>query len=284
MKWSVRFIFTLLGVGFIILTFRCDNKYYFKYWLSPINRGVIEYNSLRPQLETKEDICGPKSPYEEYYNADYFKWQIQHQMFQAAHSNPTRGGLIKPEYTVLEIGCSAGAVLNRIQCAQKICVEINTNAREYAAKTYNIMTFRCIAELPDNSIHYAYSVSVLEHVEAPIILLRQLYSKMRSDSMLEIQVKNEGRQSASNYLKQQKWSHKKLDLNNHLYTWTELLLGNMIQAAGFKIIRIQSNIAAYPPNYQELQSKLQAQEWVEVIQEEGKRQGVETLIAFAKKV
>ncbi|CAF2611109.1 unnamed protein product [Rotaria sp. Silwood2] len=249
-----------------------------------ISDGLVAYNGSRAQIEMKNDLCGPKSPYEEYYDANYFKWQKRHQMFQATHSDPTRWGRIKPEYTVLEIGCSAGAVLNTIKCAKKFCVEINFHAREYAAKTYNLTTFRCVAELPDNAIHYAYSISVLEHVEAPIMLLRQLYSKMRSGSMLEIQVKNEGRQSVSNYSEKQKWSYKKHDLNNHMYTWTELLLGNMIQGAGFKIIRILSSIAAYPSNYEKLRLKVTAQQWAKIVEEEGKRQGIEILTAFAKKL
>ncbi|CAF3370688.1 unnamed protein product [Rotaria sp. Silwood1] len=81
--------------------------------LSDFNHDwFVVYNGSRAQIEIKNDLCGSKSPYEEYYDADYFKWQKRHQMFQAAHSDPTRWGRIKPEYTVLEIGCSAGAVLN----------------------------------------------------------------------------------------------------------------------------------------------------------------------------
>ncbi|CAF3464330.1 unnamed protein product [Rotaria socialis] len=245
--------------------------------------GIYTEAWSRPEVGTLNDVCGPKSPYEEYYNVTYFKWQLKHQLFQASHSDPTRMGRIKPVYTVLEIGCSAGAVLSTIKCATKFCVEINSYARAYAEKIYNLTTFRCIAELSDNSVDYAYSVAVLEHVEAPLILLRQLYSKMRSGSTLEIQVKNEGRQSASNYSKQQNWSYKRHDLNNHLYTWTELLLGNMIQGAGFEIIRIVGSIGAFPPNYQELWSKVSAQRWANIVKEEGKKQGVETLTAFAKK-
>lgn len=241
-------------------------------------------NSSQLRSDSKEDICGIKSVYEEHYDAEYFKWQVQHQIFQAKYTSSTRWGRIKPDFNVLEIGCSAGAVLNAINCAKKICVEINAHARRYSEKKYNLTTFRCVAELPDNSIHYAYSVSVLEHVEAPMLMLRQLYSKMRSGSTLEIQVKNEGRQSTSNYSKQQEWSYKKHDLNNHIYTWTALLLGNLIQGAGFKVTRVTSNIGAFPPSYRELRPKLTAQEWAKIVLEEGRKQGVETVTAFAQKV
>ena len=269
-KQSIRMIFLFI---FMIALLR----YSFHLCNRKIETLLVEISA------DKNNLCRSTSSYENYYDADYFKWQIEHQEFQANHADPTRWGRVQPNFTVLEIGCSSGAVLHRLRCAQKWCIEINSYARKYAHEKYHLKTFRCLGELPNNSIDYAYSVSVLEHVETPILLLRELYVKMKHKGVVEIQVKNEGRQSASNYSALQQWSQKKQDINNHLYTWTPLLLGNLIEGAGFRITRIISKIAAFPPNYVKVRSEMNNEQWAQLLEEEGIKQGVESLTAYAEK-
>lgn len=283
LRRSLVFIFAASFVIYLALDFYCDSKNHLKHLASTDISAPVEPNISELRVGVVTSVCGPKSSYEDYYDAKYFKWQLQHQLFQAAQASPSRHGQIKPEYAVLEIGCSAGAELNTVESAKKYCVEINSHARQYASEKYNLTTFRCVDELPENSIDYAYSIAVLEHVEAPVTLLRKLHSKMRSGSTLEIAVKNEGFQTASSFRDSQLWSFKKHDLNNHLYTWTSLLLGNMIEAAGFEVINIYSTISAYPPNFIALRPTLTPEQWAKVQEEEGRKQGVESLVAFARK-
>lgn len=72
-------------------------------------------------------------------------------------------------------------------------------------------------------------------MECPLTELREMYKKVKRAGRIVIGIKNEGVQ----YLRE--W--KPNDIDNHLYTWNDMLLGNMVRAAGFNITRIEPPLA-----------------------------------------
>lgn len=49
------------------------------------------------------------------------------------------------------------------------------------------------------------------------------------------------------------------------------MLGNLLAAAGFQVVKVDSVIGAYPPNYMELKEKLSKEEWEKAVFEYGQK-------------
>jgi len=139
---------------------------------------------------------------------------------------------ISPEDVILDFGCSGGFLLNQFECARKIGIEINPYAIEYAKKT-GIDVYSEIKKVPDNIADVIISNHVLEHLLNPYESLKQLRDKLRVDGTIVIVVPSEQANNPS-------YEYKEKDINQHLYTWTPLTLGNLLKQAGFKIIKSEA--------------------------------------------
>ena len=186
------------------------------------------------------------------------------------------GGLIKEDDTVVEFGSSTGAFLSKLGGKRKIGVEINLAGRNYARENFGLETVPYPELLQDNSVDFVYSSQVIEHVEAPLQELRILFNKLKPGGTFMIIIRNDGIDTS------QVWNGAP-DQNNHIYTWNELLLGNLMTAARFQVDKVESLYGAWPSNWEELRAKMTDAEWSKLVVEEGKKRGVVTVILVAKK-
>ncbi len=103
-----------------------------------------------------------------------------------------------------------------------------------------------VEAIPDGSLDVVYSTMALEHVVNPYGILRSLHAKLRQGGKIIIHVPAED--SNSEYVVN--------DENNHLYSWNQLTLGNLVKNAGFFIDETRLIESEWPTHYSELYDQL----------------------------
>lgn len=172
-----------------------------------------------------------------YYGKDYFDWQKEIGEFGGRANLFKFQKYIKSSDTVVDFGCGGGYLLKNLQCSQKIGIEPNKEARKIAGKN-GIKTISSADELTENSIDVIISNHALEHVHNPFFELSKLHEKLKPGGKIIFVVPNEKKKK---YLSN--------DINNHLYTWTEMNLGNLFTAVGFNVIEVNEIKHRWPPKY-----------------------------------
>jgi len=128
--------------------------------------------------------------------------------------------------TVLDFGCADGTIIGALKCGKRLGIEINAPAR-HAAVANGIECYDSLHNIPDRSVDLIMSHHALEHVTAPLDTLSQLRTKLKPGGtlVLIVPIDDWRRQMTANLN----------DRDHHLYTWTPLLLGNLLLAANFDI-------------------------------------------------
>lgn len=129
---------------------------------------------------------------------------------------------------VADFGCGTGWLLNLIDAADKVGIEPNPEARAYAAKL-GISTVASPSEIEPGSLDVVISNHALEHSRAPFSELVALRELLKPGGKLVMGLPIDDWRAKA---------HRKpdgTDPNFHLYTWTPLLITNLLQEAGFKV-------------------------------------------------
>jgi len=174
-----------------------------------------------------------------HYNEQYFLWQKKSGEFGAWANLPLFKPYIKKNFKVLEFGCGGGYLLKNIDCSEKIGIEINDKAMEQAFVN-NIKIFKSVDECENNYFDVIFSTNALEHTLHPLLELQSLYNKIKKNGKIIFIVPCE---SIS-------FSFKENDINNHLYSWSPMNIGNLFKEAGFKVIESKPFIHKWPPKYE----------------------------------
>jgi hypothetical protein len=106
------------------------------------------------------------------------------------------------------------------------------------AKSNRINTVKTSGELPDNWADVIISNHALEHVENPFKELTILYGKLQKGGKIIFVVPNE-----------RKNKYTPGDINQHLYTWSEMTAGNLFTRAGFHVIQVETINHKWVPHY-----------------------------------
>ena len=135
---------------------------------------------------------------------------------------------ISEEDTVLDFGCGGGFILNELNCKSKYGIEINSSAI-VQAKTFGISIFPNFETLKNNFFDIIISNSALEHILNPADVLKECYRVLKPGGKIIFSVPHE----------ELSFSFKIGDINQHLYTWSPMSAGNLIQHCGFEIIDVK---------------------------------------------
>uniref|UniRef100_A0A7S1X780 Methyltransferase type 11 domain-containing protein n=1 Tax=Tetraselmis chuii TaxID=63592 RepID=A0A7S1X780_9CHLO len=186
------------------------------------------------------DVCDFPRPTSavEHYDETYFGWQVKENRnnvgWQLTRLKPSLEA--SPRAAVLEVGCSGGYTLARVSAGSKHCFEINDAAIRHARATFpDIHIYSKWADVPDDTIDYAYSFDSFEHHASPLDNLMCLFQKMRRGGEVHIEVPFEHAGMGGTALDVYGRRYKPGNVNNHLFTWSPMLLGNMVHASGFRV-------------------------------------------------
>ncbi len=100
--------------------------------------------------------------------------------------------------------------------------------------------FSSARQLEDNYYDLIISNHALEHTLSPLNELKELYLKLKRGGKIVFVVPCE----CISY------AYKPADINNHIYSWSPMCLGNIFNEAGFTVIESKPYIHKWPPKYQ----------------------------------
>jgi 2-polyprenyl-3-methyl-5-hydroxy-6-metoxy-1,4-benzoquinol methylase len=215
-----------------------------------MNRGIYNFVSYL-QL----DFGGGA----EHYDEEYFSWQKSMGEFGAKMSIKLFQNHILPNMNLLEFGAGGGYLLSEIKCAKKVGIEINEAARK-EAKSRGIEMVADIDEIPDGFADIIISTGALEHVENPFGALKALHSKLKENGKIVFYVPNESCET----------EYSRSDINNHLYTWNCLNIGNLFKAAGFFVRLVERIQEVWPNEFFKLKEELSEEMFEEICNIRGK--------------
>lgn len=175
---------------------------------------------------------------EDYYDEDYFAWQQGIGEFGGKISARMFQPYIKEDSTVVEFGSGGGYLLNSIVANKKIGIEINDTARKFAEKN-GIKSVKYVGDVADDYADVIISTHALEHVENPLGILKELYNKLKDGGKIVFYVPNESCDA----------EYTRSEINNHLYTWNCLTIGNLFKAAGYFVHSVWKVQEKWPDYY-----------------------------------
>lgn len=140
---------------------------------------------------------------------------------------------------VLDFGCGGGFLLKNLKCQKKIGVELNPVARKYCVDVNKIDCHESLDDITNESIDIIISNHCLEHTLSPYDLIDKMYSKLKKGGKIILVVPLD----SYNY----KWLPN--DINNHLYSFSPMNLGNLLQGCNFLEISTEILFHKWPPFY-----------------------------------
>jgi SAM-dependent methyltransferase len=170
-----------------------------------------------------------------HYDKNYYEWQKSVGRFSAEACAFIYRPYISPENIVLDFGCGGGFMLANLKCAKKLGIEINPSAR-VEANNNGIDAFASFDEVPPSSVDVVISNHALEHAHDPLGELRKIRSTLRPGGRLVL---------VTPYERRVNW--KPDDINQHLFTWSPMNLGNLATVAGFKVQSVDVISHRFPP-------------------------------------
>jgi len=177
-----------------------------------------------------------------HYNADYFGWQRRVGEFGAWALAPKFEKSIRSSDTVIDFGCGAGFILNRLNCRKKIGIEPNPSAAEYVARhgiRHFVNSADALHELGEGAADVIISNHALEHTLSPFDEIKRLRPLLKPGGIIHFIVPCDSigmKYSTS-------------DIHRHLFTWSPLNLGNLFSEAGYEVEYSRPWVNKWPPFY-----------------------------------
>ncbi|OUU13810.1 MAG: hypothetical protein CBB97_25580 [Candidatus Endolissoclinum sp. TMED37] len=172
------------------------------------------------------------------YDKKYWDYQkkIGDKPHHTRYINSKFSSKIRPSDVVLDFGCGGGYVLNSLDCKKKIGIEINPSAKKQATK-FGIQIHESLSEVHDNSLDVVISNSALEHIDSPRVVLSEFNRILKKNGKLMISVPHEDLS----------YAFEINDINQHLFTWSPMSFGNLVQKSGFQINNVTIQKIIQPP-------------------------------------
>jgi 2-polyprenyl-3-methyl-5-hydroxy-6-metoxy-1,4-benzoquinol methylase len=175
---------------------------------------------------------------ESHYDSQYFKWQCEIGRFGGWANLTKFSAFVSPEMKVLDFGCGGGFLLSKLECREKLGIEINPAARAEAARL-GVAAVASTSEIEDQWADIIISNHALEHCPFPLSELQALLPKLAPGGLSVFVVPCEAIR------------HKYIpnDRNHHLYTWSPMSAGNLFTEAGFEVIESKAYKHFWPPRF-----------------------------------
>ena len=174
-----------------------------------------------------------------YYDKKYFDWQKNVGAFSGEADLFKFEKYIKKTDYVLDFGCGGGYILKNIKCKNKIGIDINHEAQKEAREN-GICCVETIQDVENDFADVIISNHALEHTLCPATILKDLMPKLKKDGKIIFVVPH---QRATQKFKEN-------DIDNHLFTWNSLTLGNLFKAVGYKVEKVEAKLYKWPRHYQ----------------------------------
>jgi SAM-dependent methyltransferase len=180
-----------------------------------------------------------KAPTSAHYDKIYFELQREGARIGSTADLIKFKDFVKPTDAVIDFGCGPGFLLSKLNCNQRIGVEVNPAAQD-SCREIGVPVVTDLAEIPDAWADVVISNHALEHTYDPFDKVRQVCYKLKPGGVAVFVVPCERHDTA----------FKKGDVNQHLYTWSPMNLGNLFASAGFQIIECREFVHRWPPKWE----------------------------------
>jgi SAM-dependent methyltransferase len=185
---------------------------------------------------------GASSHYLGQAGAAYFASQKQSGELSAVWNSRIWEKHVRADDTLLDFGCGGGYLLNKLNAARKVGVEINPIARRQA-KVLGLEVFSTLDDVPPILFSRIISNHSVEHVPCPVTALRQLRDFLAPDGEMNLLLPLDDWRSRAHR------AYRPSNLHRHLYSWTPQNLGNLLEEAGYGEISISIIKDAMPPSH-----------------------------------
>ncbi len=142
--------------------------------------------------------------------------------------------------TVVDFGCGAGLMLKYLTAAEKLGIEVNPTARADATR-HGIDTVSSASDIADGFADVVISNHALEHTIRPLDELEALRRILKPTGKLVICV------PFDDWRMHRRFTVDTREPNHHLYTWSPLLLRNLLNEAGYTVHESRIVRFTWPP-------------------------------------
>lgn len=138
------------------------------------------------------------------------------------------------QLVLLDFGCANGLMLRCLPARERIGIEVNPYARKACIEqskkeSIPIVVLEGLDPVQSNYVDVVISNHCLEHVLDPYNALCEILRVLKPGGTLVLALPYDDFRA----MHMQRWAPN--DVNNHLYTWTPMLIGNLLTEVGFKV-------------------------------------------------
>ena len=187
----------------------------------------------------------------DHYDARYFARQVEIGTFGGWANQIKFRSEIAATDDVLDFGCGSGFLLKGLVCRSRSGVEVNPAAFE-TARENGITVYTDVGAAPEAAFDVIISNHALEHTLRPLDNLKVLRTRLKVGGRLVLVVPCEGLTN----------DYKPGDINNHLYTWNPMTLGNLVTEAGFQVRECRAFVHKWPLGWRRFKALYFRNRWL----------------------
>jgi SAM-dependent methyltransferase len=180
-----------------------------------------------------------------HYDEDYFDWQRREAPFWAQANLWMYEDYVQPGDVVVDFGCGGGFLLEALPGRVKIGIDVNPAAQD-VLREKGLAAAGDLSAVADGHADVIVSCHALEHTVDPFDKLKLVKEKLRRGGLAVFVVPCERYDTA--YVPD--------NIDQHLYTWAPINIGNLFCAAGFSVLSCERLAHRLPPMAARLQQAL----------------------------